>query len=108
MMGMGLGCYNAVGNSPLTSLLRTHVCARSYPYTFISQYSFHAAAPFAMVHGPRRSHNPMTDECNIFFFSGCFASHSTSRRRSNMLKRCFSFVFYACICVVHARTKERV
>lgn len=40
--------------------VRTHACACSFPYSFLSQYSLHATSPFALVHGPRRNHNPIT------------------------------------------------
>jgi hypothetical protein len=33
MMGMGLGCYNLVGNSPLTSLACDLIQGQKWPFT---------------------------------------------------------------------------
>jgi hypothetical protein len=51
-MGMGLECYNPVGNSPLTSLDAMHVdvCIRAWPdgNSYSKYYALHSASCYSI------------------------------------------------------------
>jgi hypothetical protein len=83
--------------------VRTYACACSFPYSFLSQYSLHATSPFALVHGPRRSHNPITDGWCIFFLFWLFCISFDLKAAIKSTKG--MFFLFSCIYLCSCRTK---